>query len=102
MAAAGSPKAAKDGMLGRPINRELEKLLASRSVYTAPADPGRRVQAVSERAARCWAAPRPSWVSGDIEGGVCLLSPDRADPPDDAETGAVRIAASFLARWMEE
>ena len=37
VAAAGSPKAAKEGMLGRPTTRELEKLLASRSVYTAPA-----------------------------------------------------------------
>ena len=102
VAAAGSPKAAKDGMLGRPITRELEKLLASRSVYTAPADPGRRVQAVSGAGGQALGCAAPIVVSGDIEGGVCLLSPDRADPPDDAETGAVRIAASFLARWMEE
>ncbi len=86
----------------RPITRELEKLLASRSVYTAPADPGRRVQAVSGAGGQVLGCAAPIVVSGDIAGGVCLLSPDRADPPDDAETGAVRIAASFLARWMEE
>ena len=100
--AAAGPKSDRDGLLGQPITHDLEKLLAARSLYTAPDDPGRRVQAVAGSEDRVLGCAAPIVVSGDIEGGVCLLSAERAAPPDAAETGAVRIAASFLARWMEE
>ena len=98
VAAAGS---ARGEMLGRPITAELEKLLTARSVYTAPSDPSRQIRPVSggDRVLGCAA---PIVVSGDIEGGVCVLSGTRAQPPGEAETDAVRIAANFLARWMEE
>ena len=95
-------KGEKSGLLGQPISQELEHLLTARRLYTAPADPSRRVRAVSGAGERVLGCAAPIVVSGDIEGGVCLLSPGRADPPGEVQTDAVRIAANFLARWMEE
>lgn len=89
-------------LLGKHITPELEKLLAARGVYTAPRDPDRRVAAVSGAESRMLGCAAPIVVGGDIEGGVCLLGNAKADPPDETQTGAMRIAAAFLARWMEE
>lgn len=89
-------------LLGKHITPELEKLLSARGVYTAPRDPARRVHAVSGVESRVLECAAPIVVSGDMEGGVCLLGSARTDPPDDSQTEAMRIAAAFLARWMEE
>lgn len=89
-------------LLGKHITPELEKLLAARGIYTAPRDPSRKVHAVTGVDSRTLECAAPIVVGGDIEGGVCLLGSARTDPPDDAQTGAMRIAAAFLARWMEE
>ena len=89
-------------VLAKHITPELEKLLAARGVYTAPRDPDRRVAAVSGVESRMLGCAAPIVVGGDIEGGVCLLGNAKADPPDETQTGAMRIAAAFLARWMEE
>lgn len=89
-------------LLGKHITPELEKLLSTRGVYIAPRDAARRVHAVTGVENRILECAVPIVVSGDIEGGVCLLGNPKADPPDNSRTGAVRIAAAFLARWMEE
>ena len=105
IAAAGGGRGArleKGSLLGQPITHELEKLLASRSIYTAPTDPSRRVRAVSGQGERVLGCAAPIVVGGDIEGGVCLLSSAQGAPPAESQTDAVRIAASFLARRMEE
>ncbi|WP_294498120.1 stage V sporulation T C-terminal domain-containing protein [uncultured Gemmiger sp.] len=102
VAAAGAARGEKEDLMGRPITRELEKLLAARSVYTAPADPSRQVRAVSGSGERVLGCAAPILVGGDIEGGVCVLSSAQGEPPGELQTGAVRIAANFLARWMEE
>ena len=41
-------------------------------------------------------------VAGDVEGGVLLLGTAKDTPPDEAAARDLSIAASFLARWMEE
>ena len=102
VAAAGGARGETGSLLGRPITRELEKLLAARKPYAAPADPAHRVRAVSGEGERVLGCAAPIVVNGDIEGGVCLLSTGQADPPASAQADAVRIAANFLARWMEE
>ena len=102
VAAAGGGRGEKNSLLGRPISRELEQLLTARKLYTAPADAARRVQPVSGENERVLGCAAPIVVGGDIERGVCLLANGRDDPPGDAHADAARIAASFLARWMEE
>ncbi len=92
---------ARADWLGRPISRELDSLLAMRSPYAAPADPGRRVRAF-ERGERQLLCAAPIIAGGDVEGGVCLLGTARDPAPEPETLRAVNLAAAFLARWMEE
>lgn len=92
---------ARAEVLGRALSTETDKLLAMRSLYTAPAETARRVRAF-DRTDRQLLCAAPIVVHGDIEGGVLLVGAAK-DPPPDEECGrAVNIAAAFLAKWMEE
>lgn len=91
----------KNEWMGREISDDLSKLLAMRSVYTAPAETAHRLRAF-ERGDRQVFCAAPIVAHGDIEGGVCLLGTDRETPPEPEATRAINLAASFLARWMEE
>ena len=98
VAATGARRA---DMLGRPVSDAVQKLLALRALYTAPANPDRRLRALehSDRQLLCAA---PIVAHGDVEGGVLLLGTAKDAPPDEAAARDLSIAASFLARWMEE
>lgn len=95
VAAAGAGGA---GLLHTPLPPELDRLLAKRRLYTAPADAAERV----ELGGWCVLCAAPILVHGDMEGGVLL--PGRAgEAVPEAETQrAAATAAEFLARWMEE
>ena len=89
VAAAG---AGKNELLHRELPPVLDRLLKMRRLYTAPANPDRRI--------RLCAAP--ILVHGASEGGV-LLPGSARDPLPEAEViRAAATAAEFLARWMEE
>lgn len=88
-------------LLGRSISDGVEKLLAMRAPYAAPADPARRVRAF-ERSDRQLLCAAPIVAHGDVEGGVCLIGAAKDTPPDEETARAVNIAAAFLAKWMEE
>lgn len=92
---------AKAELAGRTISKELENLLAMRGPYSAPADPARRVRAL-ERSERQLLCAVPIVVSGDVEGGICLLGSAKDPAPDEAALRAVSLAAAFLSKWMEE
>ena len=95
VAAAG---AGKNELLHRELPPELDRLLKKRRLYTAPANPDRRIR-LGGRWLLCAA---PILVHGDIEGGV-LLPGSARDPLPEAEViRAAATAAEFLARWMEE
>ena len=98
VAATGARRA---DMLGRPVSDAVQKLLALRALYTAPTNPDRRLRALehSDRQLLCAA---PIVAHGDVEGGVLLLGTAKDTPPDEAAARDLSIAASFLARWMEE
>lgn len=97
MAAAGAGRA---DMLGRDISAETEHLLAGRALFTAPQDPERRPR-LFERGERRLLCAAPIVVRGDVEGGVLLPGALRDDAPPPEAVQPVRMAASFLARWME-
>ncbi len=88
-------------LLERTISPELEQLLASRSVYTAPADRTRRLPML-ERSERPILCAAPILARGDIEGGVLLPGTGRDALPEAEAVHAVTTAAAFLAKWMEE
>ncbi len=88
-------------LLGRPISEALQKLLAMRAVYTAPAGAAGRLRAL-ERGDRQVLCAAPIVARGDVEGGVLLLGGAQSAPPGEATVHALSIAAAFLARWMEE
>lgn len=88
-------------LIGRPVSDGVRHLLAMRTVYTAPTEPTRRVR-VFERSDRILLGAAPILVHGDVEGGVCLAGSLRDAAPGEDDARALRIAASFLARWMEE
>ena len=90
--------AGKNELLHRELPPELDRLLKKRRLYTAPANPDRRIR-LGGRWLLCAA---PILVHGDIEGGV-LLPGSARDPLPEAEViRAAATAAEFLARWMEE
>lgn len=98
VAAAGTGKA--DAM-GRAISAETEHLLAARTTYTAPEETARRLR-LFERGDKVVLCAAPIVVHGDIEGGVLLPGAAGDSLPREEAIRAVSIAASFLARWMEE
>ena len=84
VAAAG---AGKNELLHRELPPELDRLLKKRRLYTAPANPDRRIR-LGGRWLLCAA---PILVHGDIEGGV-LLPGSARDPLPEAEV--IRAAHS--------
>lgn len=98
MAAAGS---GKGDMMGRDISTEMEHLLSSRAVYTAPENPAKRLH-LFERGERLILCAAPIVAHGDVEGGVLLPGTARDPSPRQDVVQAVATAANFLARWMEE
>ena len=95
VAAAG---AGKNELLHRELPPELDRLLKKRRLYTAPANPDRRIR-LGGRWLLCAA---PILVHGDIEGGVLLPGGARDLLPEAEVIRAAATAAEFLARWMEE
>lgn len=95
VAAAGAGKAE---LLNQPLPPELDRLLAKRKLYTAPADPAERIK-LGGRYLLCAA---PILVHGDIEGGVLLPGSAKDAVPEAETVRAAATAAEFLARWMEE
>ncbi len=98
VAATGPNKA---DMKGRPVSDAMQKLLAMRTTYTAPADPERRLRAL-ERSDRQILCASPIVAHGDVEGGVLTLGTAKDPPPDEHTVASLAIAAAFLAKWMEE
>ena len=86
---------------GRPISDSLQKLLAMRGLYTAPARAEGRLRAL-ERSDRQVLCAAPIVAHGDVEGGVLLLGTPQDPPPPQPTVHALSIAAAFLAKWMEE
>ena len=88
-------------MVGRELSPQTERLLAARSVYTAPEDPARRHKLLEqgERLALCAA---PIVAHGDVEGAILLPGTAKDPVPPAEDVQAVALAASFLSRWMEE
>ena len=88
-------------LLGKHVSDAVQKLLALRTVYTAPREPDRRLRAL-ERSDRQLLCAAPIIAHGDVEGGVLLLGTPREAPPEEGTVRSLSIAAAFLARWMEE
>lgn len=95
VAAAGAGKAE---LAALELPPEIDRLLAKRKLYTAPAEPGSRIE-LGSKYLLCAA---PILVHGDIEGGVLLPGDLRSAVPEPETVRAAAIAAEFLARWMEE
>lgn len=98
VAAAGSSRGL---LLGRTVSDGTARLLAMRAPYTAPEGAARRIQAL-EKSDSVLLCACPIVVHGDIEGGVLLLGRPQEPSPDAETARAVNVAASFLAKWMEE
>lgn len=92
---------AKAELLGRSLSDEVRGLLAMRGPYRAPAEPARRVKAF-ERSDRQVLMLAPLVVNGDIEGGILLVGAAKDPLPEEDAARTVQLAASFMARWMED
>lgn len=91
----------KSQQLGRSISEGVSRLLAMRTLYLAPDQPSRRLNAF-ERGEGVLLCAAPIVAHGDIEGGVLLTGSEHDAVPNAESARAVSIAAAFLARWMEE
>ena len=94
VAAAG---AGKNELLHRELPPELDRLLKKRRLYTAPANPDRRIR-LGGRWLLCAA---PILVHGDIEGGV-LLPGSARDPLPEAEVIRAAAAQDYDAFYESE
>ena len=88
-------------LIDRSISQPLEKLMDSRKVYENNGE-------IDHAMLPCEGSPRvllcaaPIIAAGDVTGAVGLLTEDRTAAPDAAQLKAVSVAASFLAKQMEE
>ena len=95
VAAAG---AGKNELLHRELPPELDRLLKKRRLYTAPANPDRRIR-LGGRWLLCAA---PILVHGDIEGGV-LLPGSARDPLPEAEVAeALAQYPNATVTWVQD
>ena len=93
--------AGKRELLDRSISQPLERLMDSRKLYQSDGQPENALLPC-EGAPRVLLCAAPIIAAGDVTGAVGLLTEDRTATPDAAQLKAVSVAASFLAKQMEE
>ncbi len=98
LAAAG---AGRRELLERRVGVPLERLMEQRSDYCYAAKSDEYLYPC-EGATRFLRVASPVLAAGDVVGLVALLSDDKHTNASEAEEKAVRIAAAFFAKQLEE
>ena len=92
---------AKREVLERRISLELEEIIESRSTYilgSSKSNPPLALEGLDRPAS----VVVPILSAGDISGAVVLLLSDDRAEPTDTDIKLAKVAATFLAKQMEE
>lgn len=92
---------AKREVLERRISLEVEEIVESRSTYLYGSTKGNPPQAL-EGFDRAASVVVPILSAGDISGAVILLMSEEQAQPTDTDVKLAKVAATFLAKQMEE